>query len=263
MAWRDLPEALQKELVPNFLAPSEICAFAVVSRGVCALCESGVVWERVLARALANVLRADARSAAFGKHANASYVHERSSAYRKCKAERKALIAAMNADSPRHAFKALVSQKSAAERRTRGTLLLLAHSACCEDAHCSENPKCRVFRGLLAHGASCAQRLRGNCANCVRLWSLLRTHAERCRVLGCGVPACEQLKEQARLHSLAPALRYVLANRRRRDAARRVLAKLAAPKRCDERRAPRPSTAGPARTPRESSGPGCIERSAA
>mmetsp|Transcript_199 Transcript_199/g.743 ORF Transcript_199/g.743 Transcript_199/m.743 type:complete len:208 (+) Transcript_199:102-725(+) len=202
MAWRDLPEALQKELVPNFLAPSEICAFAVVSRGVCALCESGVVWERVLARALANVLRADARSAAFGKHANASYVHERSSAYRKCKAERKALIAAMNADSPRHAFKALVSQKSAAERRTRGTLLLLAHSACCEDAHCSENPKCRVFRGLLAHGASCAQRLRGNCANCVRLWSLLRTHAERCRVLGCGVPACEQLKEQARLHSL-------------------------------------------------------------
>lgn len=62
---------------------------------------------------------------------------------------------------------------------------------------CSKFSTCRGLQLLIHHFATCKKRVQGRCANCKRMWQLIRLHSSLCdQPETCKVPLCRQFKEK-------------------------------------------------------------------
>eukprot|EP01034_Spumella_vulgaris_P021671 gene21671-27712_t len=90
-------------------------------------------------------------------------------------------------------------QRKERQRSIQLHMQLLSHAANCTKC---ESKNCHRMKDFLRHDSTCNTKVGGGCRLCARISNLLNIHARSCRVEGCRVPHCLDLREQIRKMTL-------------------------------------------------------------
>eukprot|EP00984_Skeletonema_dohrnii_P027872 scaffold17571_cov154-Skeletonema_dohrnii-CCMP3373.AAC.2 len=88
-------------------------------------------------------------------------------------------------------------QRSERERSIRLHINLIEHSSRCTSSTCTSS-NCQKMKSHLIHGLVCTVKSSGGCKLCMRIWALLKIHAQRCKNNTCPVPQCIAIKNGIR-----------------------------------------------------------------
>jgi len=86
------------------------------------------------------------------------------------------------------------------KQRQRNLILhiqLIEHASRCKSSSCTST-NCAKMKKYLMHAKSCKIKVQGGCRICKRIWTLLRIHAQKCKVEVCPIPQCTVIREKMR-----------------------------------------------------------------
>jgi len=89
------------------------------------------------------------------------------------------------------------AQRRERQRNIQLHIQLIEHASQCNSRNCGSQ-NCAKMKAYLKHSLSCQIKASGGCKICKRIWTLLRFHAQNCKVRDCPMPQCNGIRERIR-----------------------------------------------------------------
>ena len=89
-------------------------------------------------------------------------------------------------------------QRRDRQRNIQLHIQLIEHASRCNAPTCASQ-NCAKMKHYLKHSHLCKIKASGGCKICKRIWTLLRIHAQSCKLRECPMPSCNTIRERLRL----------------------------------------------------------------
>jgi len=89
-------------------------------------------------------------------------------------------------------------QRRERQRNIQLHIQLIEHASRCNAPTCASQ-NCAKMKHYLKHSQHCKIKASGGCKICKRIWTLLRIHAQSCKLRDCPMPSCNTIRERLRL----------------------------------------------------------------
>ena len=89
-------------------------------------------------------------------------------------------------------------QRRERQRNIQLHIQLIEHASRCNAPTCASQ-NCAKMKHYLKHSQHCKIKTSGGCKICERVWTLLRIHAQSCKLRECSIPSCNTIRERLRL----------------------------------------------------------------